>query len=228
LPYYELEGKIAVVIDVFRASSAICAGLHNGVALIIPVASFEQALSYQKLGYKVAAEREGQVVKGFDYGNSPIGLMDQALKGHDLVLTTSNGTDAIEKSLPAKEMLVGGFVNSSAIKHYLAQKEADVILICAGWKNRFNLEDSLFAGQLIHEMEGKNTVGCDGALAAEQLYLGMQNNVKGFLKQASHFQRLKNLGIEEDIDFCLSLDKAPVVPYYNGISLTVMEAYQDA
>ena len=60
--YFKDEYEIVVVIDVLRATSAICAACHNGIKSIIPVATIEEAREYKAKGYLVGAERKGQIV----------------------------------------------------------------------------------------------------------------------------------------------------------------------
>ena len=96
--YYKDEFEIVVVIDVLRATSAMCAAFDNGILSIIPVPTIEEALEYKKKGYLVGAERKGQIVEGFDFGNSPFSYMLPELKGQTVVLSTTNGTKSINSA----------------------------------------------------------------------------------------------------------------------------------
>lgn len=210
---YENKEAIVIVIDIFRATSAICNAFEHGVSSIIPVKTVEEARAYQRQGFLAAAERQGQIVEGFDIGNSPFHYMTNKVKGQDVVLTTTNGTRAISISKDAKQVLVGSFLNISALCNYLKEQEQDVLLLCAGWKGRYNLEDSLFAGAVVERLEGEvfNELS-DSARSAKALAKQAGSNLNEFLKDSSHRKRLKNLDFEKDIEFCLKLDVSNKVP----------------
>lgn len=216
LPVYSLEGKVAVVIDIFRASSAICAALHHGVKSIIPVKTIEEATSYKKKGFIAAAERKGAVVDGFDFGNSPYSFMEPNLKGETVVLTTSNGTHALKlaEEYHAGEIIIGSFLNISAICQYLEKSDKDVVLICAGWKNKFNLEDSIFAGEVVSRLKDSFHLGCDAAIAAMHMFENAGDDMEKYLRVSSHARRLRHLNIEKDLKYCLLYDEAPTIPLY--------------
>ena len=109
--YYKDEFEIVVVIDVLRATSAMCAAFDNGILSIIPVPTIEEALEYKKKGYLVGAERKGQIVEGFDFGNSPFSYMKEEFRGKEVVLTTTNGTKSLEVAKDAETVVVGSFLN---------------------------------------------------------------------------------------------------------------------
>lgn len=145
--------------------------------------------------------------------------MDEGLKGKSIVLTTTNCTRAIYKCQEASHILIGSFINLSAITAYLKKTEGDVLLLCAGWNNRFNLEDTIFAGALVSSLKQHLSVECDSAIAAMHLYETAKNDIRSFLKSSSHTQRLSHLHIEEDIIYCLTPDQAEVVPAFVGNSI---------
>ena len=143
LPIYNITNAIVVVIDIFRATSSICYGIDNGAEAIIPVATVEECKSYESKGYLLAAERDGKVVDGFDFGNSPFAYAGEKVNGKTIVLTTTNGTHAINESKKAAyQVIIGSFLNLTAVCDYLKTQDKDVFLLCAGWKNKFNLEDT--------------------------------------------------------------------------------------
>ncbi|GGZ40610.1 putative 2-phosphosulfolactate phosphatase [Echinicola pacifica] len=205
---YDLKGKIVVVVDIFRATSTMVTGLANGVSSITPVAGLETCRQMKSQGYIIAGERNGQTADGFELGNSPLSYLNNAFENKKIAVTTTNGTLTIEKSkTDAAEVLIGAFLNLKATAEYLAIQEKDVIIHCAGWKGMFNLEDSLYAGALVNSLKDHFTFECDGAIAMKALYEQNQDDLKGFLSQASHAKRLQNHNIDADIDFCLTLDK---------------------
>ena len=145
---YQEEFDLVVVLDVLRATSAICTAIEHGVKEIIPVATLDEARAYQAEGYLVAAERGGQIVEGFDLGNSPFSYMDPALKGQTVVLTTTNGTKAINMARNKKTVVIGSLNNLDALCEWLIRQQRDVLVLGSGWKDKFNLEDTICAGAI--------------------------------------------------------------------------------
>ena len=203
---HEVEGKIVVVVDIFRATSTMVAALASGVTEILPFADLEACRAMQSEGYLIGGERNGLTAPGFEMGNSPVAYLSGAYQGRKLAMTTTNGTQAIEKSKGAAQILIGAFPNLQATVTYIQAQQLDVLVHCAGWKGRFNLEDSLYAGSLVKSLESTHKADEDGALAMKSLFEREGHNLKGYLSQASHAKRLQNHGIESDIDFCLTLD----------------------
>jgi 2-phosphosulfolactate phosphatase len=219
LHQYELKDKIVVVVDILRATSCMVTGLANGVKEIVPVATLEECKALQDQGYLAAAERNGSKAEGFDMGNSPFEYMEEKVKGKKVAATTTNGTLAIHKSLSAKEVLIGAFLNLKALSEYLKNIEEDIIVLCAGWKGKFNLEDTLFAGALCHELRGDFGFACDAPLAAEAMYLTAKVDMMKYMKESSHAKRLAKLKVVKDIEFCIQESIYDIIPYLSGKSL---------
>ncbi|GAA4803513.1 2-phosphosulfolactate phosphatase family protein [Olivibacter ginsenosidimutans] len=219
---HDIKNSIVVVIDIFRASTSMCYGIANGAVGIIPVAEVSTCAIYKDHGYLLAAERNGEVVDGFDFGNSPFSYVEEKVKGKTIVLTTTNGTKAIHLSKEAKCVVVGSFLNLTALCSWLNRQQDDIILVCAGWKDNFNLEDTVFAGAVIHRLEAQHTKD-DAAIAAESLYLTAADNLHQYLEQSAHSARLKHLGVQKDIDFCLQIDILQSIPILKGDRLVALE-----
>jgi 2-phosphosulfolactate phosphatase len=217
-PLFKNDEAIVVIIDVFRATSAICTAFQHGVKSIIPVATVEEALEYKSKGYMAAAERHGEIVEGFQLGNSPFSYMEEAIKGQTIILTTTNGTQAIAAAKDAYRVAIGSFLNLEALSAWLIGQERDVVLLCAGWKNKFNLEDTLFAGAVAKKLKetGKFENSCDTAQAACHLYESANGDLYSFLENSSHRKRLEKLNLEKDIRYCLQKNAAPVIPILHG------------
>lgn len=215
---FHKENAIVVVIDVFRATSAIITAFYNGVSKMVPVASVEEAREYQRNGYMAAAERDGEVIDGFELGNSPFGYMNNKVKGKIIAISTTNGTQAIEASRKASKILIGSFLNLDILCEYLVAQKKDVVLLCAGWKNRFNLEDTVFAGAVVEKLTAESgyQVDCDSAIAAKHLYNLAKSNLFDFLSDSSHRKRLAKLDLERDIKYCLTPNQCPVIPVMEG------------
>lgn len=222
IPLYRVEDYTVVIIDIFRATSSICYGIENGAEAIIPVAEVEECAAYREKGtdYLLAAERDGRVVEGFDFGNSPFSYTAEKVAGKTVVLTTTNGTHALHLSRAAKQVVIGSFLNLTALSNWLKIQEGHILLVCAGWKNNFNLEDTAFAGAVVHQLTASGGYKLDdGALAARDLYHLAQHNIPAYLSKTSHGERLKKLGIEEDIAFCLNIDITTAIPVLVGEKL---------
>ncbi len=228
LPLYPLQGKVVVVIDVLRATTTMTVALDQGATKVIPVESIEECLSYKdKPDHILAGERGGQKVEGFSYGNSPFEYMDGVVKGKTLVLTTTNGTRAIKMSSDAKEILIGGFLNFSALTRWLLNESTDTVLLCSGWRDKFNLEDTIFAGAIINNLKDYFLVDSDSAFAAEKLYLNSRRNMLHYMKQSSHYKRLAKFGVVNDIKYCLRPDLTNVVPILKDGALVRADISKD-
>lgn len=212
LPLYDLNGKTVVVIDILRATSTICTGLNNGIEHFLAVSKPEEALEAQKLGYIAAAERNAVKPDGFTLGNSPNEYINGELKGKKIAITTTNGTRCINLSKDAQEIIIGSFLNLNSLAKYCIAQKRDVVAFCAGWKNKFNLEDTLFAGALAHSLMSDFEINCDSTLAAIDLYNSAKSNLTEYIKKASHAKRFEKLGILKDIEFCMQISVYNLVP----------------
>ncbi|MBU6325905.1 MAG: 2-phosphosulfolactate phosphatase, partial [Bacteroidetes bacterium] len=144
----DIESKNVVVIDVLRATSTICEALHQGAEEIVTTATPEEALTYREKGFLCAAERDGVTVPGFELGNAPQDYTSTLVAGRRIALTTTNGTRCLRISAGAHQVFAGSFLNISRLASYLLKEKKPVLLFCAGWKDKFNLEDTFFAGAL--------------------------------------------------------------------------------
>lgn len=219
LHLYDVSSSIVVIIDVLRATSTIATALHNGAKCIIPVDSVPDCIRIGKeLNSITAGERDGQVAEGLQYGNSPFEYPNDFIGDKILVLTTTNGTKLLHmaNAKGAKEIITGSFANISVICDHLISKNMNVILACAAWKDRVNLEDTLFAGGVVNRIKDHFTIECDSSQMAESLYLTAQPDLYDFMKErnATHYHRLTKYHLEKDIRYCLTNDSAPSLPVY--------------
>lgn len=214
-PLYAQDMGIVVVIDVLRATSAMVAAFEHGVDRIIPVASVDEARAYiGKPGYIAAAERNGEVVEGFTYGNSPLAYVGEDLRGKTIVMTTTNGTRAIDVARDARVLVVGSFLNLTALTDWLLQQEDNVLLLCSGWKDKVNLEDSVFAGAVMERLLESGRFGMeeDSSIAAQYLYVAARENLMSILKAAPRRRRIEQLKLLPDVKYCLTPDQSRVIP----------------
>jgi 2-phosphosulfolactate phosphatase len=210
LHLYDVSSSIVVIIDVLRATSTIA------TALYIPVDSVAECI---RIGKQIegitAGERDGKVAEGLEHGNSPFEYYPEFIKDKVLVLTTTNGTKLLHMALDknAKGIITGSFPNISAVCNYLIKQNQPVILGCAAWKDRVNIEDTLFAGAVINRIKTHFSINCDASAIAETMYSDAKNNLYEFMKtkNASHYHRLRNYGLEKDIRYCLNDDGANVL-----------------
>jgi len=226
LNLYDVSNSIVVIIDVLRATSTIATALYNGARCVIPVDSVSRCI---ELGRQIqgitAGERDGKIAEGLVHGNSPFEYPREFIEGKTLVLTTTNGTRLLQMALDngAKEIITGSFSNLSAVCDHLTELKQNVILGCAAWKDRINMEDMLFAGAVISRIRKHFSINCDSSHLAETTFHKAEKNLFGFMKKnnASHYHRLMGFGLEKDIRYCLTPDMANVLPYYENGKLIV-------
>lgn len=223
LHLYDLKDTIVVIIDVFRATSTIATALYNGAERVIPVSGVEDC---KKIGASIegsitAGERDGKIIEGLQHGNSPAEYPRQFIEGKTLVITTTNGTRLLHKAIESgcSEVITGSFPNLTAVSDHLIKMNKNVILGCSAWKDRFNLEDSLFAGAVINQLKDHFTIHCDSSLMAAEMYAKHKSNLFSFIQSTTHWHRLAGYGLEKDLEFCVSMDVANVLPVFRGQEL---------
>lgn len=223
---FENSEAIVVIIDVLRASSAICTAFANGAESLIPVAEAEEAKKYKKKGYLVAAERDGYVLDFADFGNSPFNFTREKVEGKTIVYSTTNGTRIIDLSSSAFKTVIGAFLNISSITRWLMKQERNVILFCAGWKDKFNLEDAICAGAITEILlkNGSFTTKCDSALAALDLWTLAKKDPLAYIEKAAQRTRLRDKGLDDCIEFCFTPDFTDKIPVIHRGTLIAMES----
>ena len=224
LHLFDTKGTVVVIIDVISATSTIAAALHNGAKCVIPVASVPECI---ELGTQIensitAGERDGKIAEGLEYGNSPLEYPRAFVEGKTLVLTTTNGTRLLHMVQDADTIITGSFLNLGAVCDFLAAQGKNVVLGCAAWKDRFNMEDTLFAGAVVSRIGRQFDINCDSARGAKNLYESSGGgNFINFLRDSSHYRRLSGFGLLGDMEYCTTPDLHPVVPILKGRELVV-------
>jgi 2-phosphosulfolactate phosphatase len=221
LHLYDVQSKAVVVVDILRATSCMVTALAAGARHIVPVANLDECRKMKDQGYVIAGERDGVKADGFDRGNSPFEYLHDT-EGKKIAFTTTNGTQAIEKAKAAPVLAVGAFLNLSALSRFLQNQPHSILVVCAGWKGRFSLEDTLFAGALAGQAQAYAALDCDAALAALHLYQQAKNDLAGFLDKSSHVRRLNRLNVFRDTEFCVSVDRYDVVPVLQNRQLVAL------
>ncbi|MEP7277204.1 MAG: 2-phosphosulfolactate phosphatase [Bacteroidota bacterium] len=219
LHLYNLSDAVVVIIDVLRATSTIATALYNGAKAVIPVDSVSECIEISKQVQGISAgERDGKIAEGLQYGNSPFDYPRDFVNEKILVLTTTNGTRLLHMALGrgARQIITGSFPNLDAVCDYLLSQNLPVVLACAAWKDRVNLEDMLFAGAVVNRVKRHFDTNCDSSEVAATIYKKAKKDLVGFMKNkhASHFNRLSNYGLQKDIRYCLDPNTAPVLPFY--------------
>src|SRR6187397_3003301 len=201
LNLYDISNATVVIIDVLRATSTIATALFNGAKAVIPVDSVSRCIEIGKQIHGITAgERDGKVAEGLVHGNSPFEYPRDFIAGKTLVLTTTNGTKLLHMAIKkgATEIVTGSFPNLSAVCDYLVSQKKSVVLACAAWKDRINLEDTLFAGAVISRVKEHFSINCDSSQIAESVWCEGRQDPFEFIKSknASHFHRLSGFGLE--------------------------------
>ncbi|NOU97686.1 2-phosphosulfolactate phosphatase [Paenibacillus sp. LMG 31456] len=215
----DLANKTVIVIDVLRATSTMLTALAHGCRAIIPVETVLQAKQLQQPGYLLGGERACKKIPGFDYGNSPFEYMDDKITGKHLIMTTTNGTRAIQKSLKASTIIAASLLNGKACAKEAAALRRDIVILCSGTQDIYSLEDGICAGQLIEELQDilLSTGGIepeinDLGLSMLYAYRQVQGNMTQALLNCSNGKRLSKLGFTDDIIYCSRLNLIDLVP----------------
>jgi 2-phosphosulfolactate phosphatase len=214
---YDPKGKIVVVVDVLRATSVICTMMHNGVKEIIPVKTIDEAKEYKDKGYMVVAERDGKKLDFADFGNSPFFFTRDIVEGKTIVYSTTNGTNAISVGKGADQVVVGSFLNLTALTEYLNSQARDVLILCSGWKGKFCIEDALLAGAIAGNLLrlGNFYTKCDSTHASMDMWSLAKVDMKTYIEKVAQKHRLKKLGLDDVIDYCFTPDVTAIIPVLN-------------
>jgi 2-phosphosulfolactate phosphatase len=195
------------------------------VESIIPVADIDEAKLYKSKGYLVAAERDGYVLDFADFGNSPFNFTKEKVSGKTIVYSTTNGTVIINLASSAYATVIGSFLNMGALTRWLARQDRNVLLLCAGWKNRFNIEDTLCAGAIAETLLKSSLykTGCDSTYASIDLWSLARPDLTGYIEKAAQRTRLRDKKLDDCIDFCLTTDFTDRIPILKNGILVGME-----
>lgn len=223
-PFHANPNAHVVVIDILRATSAICSAFANGAKAIIPVPSINEAKKLKDQGYIVAAERDGSKLDFADFGNSPFNFTPERVKGKVIAYSTTNGTEAISKASGGLSVSIASFLNLSAVVNWLNKKgNGDVILLCAGWKGRFCTEDALLAGAIAKQLLQSNQfeTSCDATNASIDLWDIAKQDIFLYIERIAQRHRLKRLGLDDVLEYCFTPDSTDKVPYLKDGKIVV-------
>lgn len=211
------RGRVAVVIDVIRASTTIVAALDAGARRVLPVDSPEEAERRSAGGGSLrpllCGEREGLPLPGFDLGNSPREFTPERVGGRELVLTTTNGTRSLARVRGAEAVLVACFRNLGAACEELRRRGRPVLVVCAGRGGRVGLDDVWCAGLLVDRLETTDRGELDDASrVARETARGLGGPDADALASTEAGAALVRVGFGGDLDMCASLDESGMVP----------------
>lgn len=227
-PVYHHPDNVVVVTDIFRATTSIVTAFRNGAKSIRPVATVEEAQDYKAKGWLVGAERNVKRCPFADFGNSPFDYTPARVEGKDIVFTTTNGTKAVTIARNAFRVLAGAFINLDAVAACCLERQRDVVVLASGWEDKVNIEDILFGGALAAALASHSCQpASDAARIALDLWNRHQADLKDYLKQTDHYARLLANHLGDSIDYCLSLNAAPVVPWLHvqdGVPVFLIES----
>ncbi len=221
----DVRNKTVVVIDVLRACSTIQTALEHGANGIIPLAENDDAGRYfgflDASSMLLCGEKEGKKVEGYKLGNSPLEYDRKTVENKTIILKTTNGTRAITRSSGAREILIGSFLNLTAIVEALkTQDHSEVLLICSGWNSRLSIEDLLCAGAITHQLFEAHLPddATDGVKVSYGLYEKFGSNIPALIQSSNHAKRLRDIGFEDDIAYCSQIDVFSSVPgFHEGV-----------
>ncbi|MDR0363482.1 MAG: 2-phosphosulfolactate phosphatase [Bacteroidales bacterium] len=208
---------IAVVCDIFRATTSFCRAFYNGADAIIPVSDFEIAKKLKnEQGVLIAGEIDGQKPLFSDFGNDPAEFIAEKVKGKDIYYTTTNGTKMLlQASKSAQETIIGSFLNIEVVANYVIKQNQNVVICCSGWKGGFSFEDSFFAGALAERIlisQNFITKDDDVFVSLEIWNAGKDDPKRYVAERSSHFERLKGLGKENILKEAFLMNSCPTLP----------------
>ena len=218
-------GKVFVVIDALRATTTIIEALSNGCAEVIPVVTVDEAFDLAKKSSRedtlIGGERGGFKVDGFDLGNSPREYRREIVLGKKVILTTTDGTKAFHWVGACEHVLVGAFTNARAVVQRCIALGADPVMVPAGKKGKFSLEDTVCGGMMIDLLEKMGVGLTDAARAAGTLYKAFHNDLLEMARISEHGQNLIQRGFEEDLGFCVQTNVSSLVPVFREGSVSL-------
>jgi 2-phosphosulfolactate phosphatase len=234
----DLAGRSVVVVDLLRASTTIAVALASGAKAVLPAASTEEALriaqNLERDQVVLAGERKSVRVEGFELGNSPLEFTPEAVGGKTIVLSTTNGTQALIAAQGAKEILVAAAVNFSLVvqrARVALEAAGELVILCSGHERRFAIEDAFAAGRITKMLlpEGglRRVTVNDGAIAALEIARHFGEKWLRVLRASTHGRELARLGFGPDLRVCGTQDTHPVLPLYADRRITAYRAPQE-
>ena len=224
------RGDLVVVVDVLRCSSSIVTALANGATDVTAVKSVSEAraLKRKNPSHVLAGERGGLPPNGFELGNSPRDFSAKNVQVRSVVITTSSGTQAINNASGARVVLIGSFLNMSAVAEkalrMAAERGIGLTVAMSGKLGAFSLEDFLCAGGIVSRWDGEGLEFSDSAYASLLGYRATSDNILSHVLRGTHAQELVELGLGEDVSLCCEVDRYAVVPVLRDGKIVLSES----
>jgi 2-phosphosulfolactate phosphatase len=217
----KIKNKTVVVIDILRATSVIITAVNNGCKNVIPVITVEEAFElsmHDRSNYILGGERNAVKIDGFDCSNSPLEFTEEILKDKTLIMSTTNGTKAINGCVGAAHILIGGVINAAAAAQRVSELGGDVVLVNAGTDGEFSMDDFIAAGYIAHIILSMKEASLSD-IAKTALYMYESHpDLLSFIRHAHHYKRIERLGLEKDVQYCCRKNIISIVPeYVNGV-----------
>lgn len=217
----DVSGGIAIVVDILRASTTIVHALANGAAGVIPCGTVKEAFAHRENSsqpYLFGGERGGVKIDGFDLSNSPDDYSSAVVENKTICFTTTNGTKALLRSEQADKILIGAFVNFSAIVDHLQNSRRPIHMVCAGTNGVITGEDTLFAGAVTHAiLERTADLQLNDAATLAVSHWRQEcddlspQKIEQSLRRAQGGRNLIELGYDKDITTAAAVDSVPVI-----------------
>ena len=215
----EIEGRTAIVIDVLRATTSICAALQAGARGVIPTAGPGEAGDMRaKLGAEMvvlAGERNGVKIENFDLGNSPTEFTEDVVGGKLVIMTTTNGTLALRRAVGSKQLLAASLVNVSAVADAIVREPRDLVMVCSGREGHFSIEDTICGGMIINQLAAVHKIEVelnDAGSLALLLYRTNRSAIRQAIAQGEHGRFLTSIGFGRDVEIATEIDSMPILP----------------
>ena len=221
----KIKDKSIVVIDMLRATTVIITAMSNGAKRVVPFLTVEEAVAYSSSDreqFILGGERRALKIENFDLSNSPLEYTENVVKDKDVVITTTNGTRTIKGCEKAKDLIIGAFINAKAVVNKLIELNNEVVFVNAGTNGQFSMDDFICAGYMIHLLSSQKQLDMtDIAFTAKNIYES-HTDIISFIKDARHFNVIRTLGLEKDLEYCLKKDIINLVPIYKNGEITVV------
>jgi len=236
LPSARLQGGIAVMVDVLRASTTVLTALYHGASRVIPCLSVADARVLQASDptLLLGGERGGVKIDGFDLSNSPAEYDRATVQDRTIVFTTTNGTRALLRCAEAEQVVIGAFANVERLARYLVDRPQPVSIVCAGTNGEVTGEDALFAGCLIDRVLafGQDRSGIELTDTSEMVFAWWRTEsttrpLAERLRSTRGGRNLAELSYESDIDFAADMNRCPVLARFDPESGLILLAEPD-
>lgn len=217
----DLKGKIAIVIDMLRATSVITTALGNGAKKIIPLIGVEESfemrdkLKNEGKASLIGGERKAMKIDGFDMSNSPLEYTKDKVYGKDVILSTTNGTKAINLCLSASKIFIGSLLNGAYLAKHLSDMEKDIVIVNSGTNGELSLDDFICSGYIINHLSNYGEFELSDIAKLAKMTYESNKDIKSYIANAKHYKVLTDLNLQDDLDYCCKTEMFEILPYYD-------------